>query len=103
MSWPLWPMYTMPTMVARKKQASRAYLSPDFRGRVAIGRFARHDLYLLTIDAAGVITLTPAAVLPPTAPVPPVVRKRAASRKATARQPAAAGADEPQKQEEAPR
>lgn len=54
--------------------ASRKYVELDHRRRVAIGRYARHDLYLLTVSAEGIITLTPAELMP--LPTPPPVRKR---------------------------
>lgn len=67
----------------------------DHRGRIAIGQFARADLYLLTVDEHNVITLTPADVVPvEAAPV-----KRAPARKRTPKKTAAAVAAKPQEQE----
>lgn len=61
---------------------SHKYLEPDARGRFALGSMARHDLYLVTVAADGIITMTPAEVTP-LATAPPVrkrpVRKKAAS------------------------
>jgi hypothetical protein len=71
---------------------SHKYLEPDARGRFALGSMARHHLYLVTVAADGIITLTPAEVTP-LAAAPPV-RKRPARKKA-----AAAAAEKPQEQE----
>jgi hypothetical protein len=76
--------YTLPTVVSSR---SRRWLSPDHRGRFALGQFTReHDLFLVTVSDTGIITLTPADVLP--APTPPV--KRAPARKRAPRKKAAA-------------
>jgi hypothetical protein len=61
---------------------STKFLQLDARKRLALGTLARHDLYLATVDARGVITLTPAEVTP-LAAAPPV-RKRAPRKKAAA-------------------
>jgi hypothetical protein len=59
---------------------SHKYLEPDARGRLALGTMLRHDMYLVQQDAAGIITLTPAAVTPLS--TPPPVRKRRVPKKA---------------------
>jgi len=61
---------------------SHKYLEPDARGRFALGSMARHDLYLVTVAADGIITMTPAEVTPLI--TPPPVRKRPARKKAAA-------------------
>ena len=51
----------------------RRWVTLDHRGRIAVGTFARHDLYLLNVDEQGIITLTPAEMVPVTPA--PIVRK----------------------------
>ncbi len=87
--------YTLPTVV---RSSSRRYIQPDHRGRFALGQFTRgHSSFLLNVAEDGVITLTPAEVLP--ASVTPVVNPRAGRRRAPAKKAAAAAAEKPQEQE----
>lgn len=62
--------------------SSRKFLALDGRKRVALGALARYEMYLANVDAAGVITLTPAELVPVAKPKPR--RPRAASKKVAA-------------------
>lgn len=53
---------------------SRTFLQLDYRRRVAIGKYARHEWYMLHIDDKGVITLTPVELVQ-AAPAPPRRRR----------------------------
>jgi hypothetical protein len=64
----------------------------DARKRIALGTLARHDLYLAAVDQLGIITLTPAEILPLS--TPPVAPRKRARKKA-----APAVAETPQEQE----
>jgi hypothetical protein len=78
--------------VARSK--SRRWVQLDHRKRIAIGQFARHDMYLLTVDERNVITLTPADVVAvDPAPIKPRTPRKRASQKRAA---AAAGETSPE-------
>jgi hypothetical protein len=62
---------------------STRFFELDARKRIALGTLARHHLYLAAVDERGVITLTPAEVLPLSTP-PVVPRKRARKKAAPA-------------------
>jgi hypothetical protein len=87
-------MCTATTLRTVPRSKSRRWVTLDHRKRVAIGQFARAELYLLTVDEQNVITLTPADVVP--VPAPPVKRT---PRKRTPKKAAAAAAEKPQEQE----
>lgn len=77
-------MCTSATLSAVARSKSRRWVQLDHRGRIAVGQFARHDMYLLTVDDKNVITLTPADVVA-VAPAPVTLRtprKRAPQKKA---------------------
>jgi hypothetical protein len=71
---------------------TRKFVQLDHRGRIAIGQFARHDMFLLVAHPDGSMTLTPADVLP--IPTPPV--KRPARTRAPRKKAAPAAAESPQ-------
>ncbi len=89
----------VPVVYTAPMGASRALISPDFRGRFALGKYTRgHTQFLLTVSAEGIITLTPAETVPLPSPLP--VRKRTPRKRAPATKKAAtAAADTSQKSE----
>lgn len=60
---------------------SRKFLAVDGRQRIALGSLARFELYFADVSPEGVITLTPAELVPVATPKP---RRRTAAKKTAA-------------------
>lgn len=66
---------------------SRKFLALDERRRVALGTLARYEMYFADVSPEGVITLTPAELVPVVTPKP-ARRRRAGKPKETDNDPA---------------